>query len=82
MSHLICTWPYCENEKKREREKVRGGGGGGQGGMCTKNGIIVKKGKEKSRGGGGGRWIWRSEAIVKIQKKNIFLFFGRGGGWM
>ena len=54
--------------------------------MCTKNGSYCEK--EKVRGGGGqGRCERRSEAFVKIQKKNIFFFiifffffFGGGGG--
>ena len=40
--------------------------------MCTKNGSYCEK--EKSHGGGQGRCERRSEALVKIQKKNI------GGG--
>ena len=42
------------------------------------------KRKKKSVGGGGGgqgRCEWRSEAFVKIQKKNIFFSFLGGGGW-
>ena len=43
------------------------------------------KRKKVRRGGGGGGWggqgrcEWRSEAFVKIQKKNN-LFLGKGGG--
>ena len=37
--------------------------------------------RKKSQGGGGqGTSEWRSEAFVKIQKKNIFFFFFGGGG--
>ena len=37
--------------------------------------------RKKVRGGGGqGRCEWRSEAFVKIQKKNIYFFWGGGGG--
>ena len=47
----------------------------GGGGICTKNGSYCEK-EKKSRGGGGqGRCERRSEAFVKIQKKNYFLFF-------
>ena len=31
-------------------------------------------------GGGQGRCEWRSEAFVKMHKKNISFFFGGGGG--
>ena len=31
-------------------------------------------------GGGQGGWERRIEAFVKIQKKNIFFFWGGGGG--
>ena len=31
-------------------------------------------------GGGQGGCVWRSEAFVKIQKKNIFFWGGGGGG--
>ena len=34
--------------------------------------------RKKVRGGGQGTSEWRSEAFVKIQKKNIFFFFGGG----
>ena len=44
--------------------------------------VIVKR--KKSQGGGQGRCERRSEAFVKIQKKNFFFFFffffGGGGG--
>ena len=71
---------YCENIKKGE--KVRGVGG-----MCTKNGSYCEKEKSGGGGGGGGggqgRCERRSEAFVKIQKKNVFFFLGGGGsGWM
>ena len=63
--------------------------------MCTKNGSYCEKEKKSQcvwGGGGQGRCEWRSEAFVKIQKKNIYIFFffffwgggfGLGGsGWM
>ena len=46
--------------------------------MCTKNGSYCEK--AKNRGGGGVRCERRSEAFVKIQKKNKFFFWGGGGG--
>ena len=59
---------YCENEKKRE--KVRGEGG------CVQRMEVIVKRKKKSGGGGGqGRCERRSEAFVKIKKKNFFFFF-------
>ena len=69
---------YCENVKKREKKS------GGRGGVCTKNGSYCKKEKKVSGGGGGGGQgrceEWRSEAFVKIQKKNIYFFWGAWGG--
>ena len=48
--------------------------------MCTKNGSYCEKEKVRGGGGGGqGRCERRSEAFVKIQKKNIFFFLGGGG---
>ena len=76
---VMCTknGKYCENEK-RER-KSQGGGG-----MCTKNGSYCEKEKKVRRGGGGQcRCERRSEAFVKIKKKNIiiiFIIFFWGGG--
>ena len=36
--------------------------------------------KRKKVRGGQGRCEWRSEAFVKIQKKNYFFFWEGGGG--
>ena len=60
----------------------------GGGGICTKNGSYCEKEKkvgEVGGWGGQGRCERRSEAFVKIQKKNFFFFLGwgvglRGGG--
>ena len=73
---VMCTknGSYCENEKKRSQ---------GGGGMYTKNGSYCVKEKVGGGGGGGGgqgRCERKSEAFVKIQKKNIFFFLGGGGG--
>ena len=64
--------------KMKKREKKSGGGG-----MCTKNGSYCEK--EKKSGGGGvrvdvnqGRCERKSEAFVKIHKKNLFFW---GGAW-
>ena len=66
---------YCENVKKKGRKSQ------GEGGMCTKNESYCEK--EKKLVGGQGRCERRSEAFVKIQKKKIFFFRGRGGSrWM
>ena len=83
----ICTknGSYCEKEKKS------GGGGGGV--RVDVNGEVKLLGKfyfffffffgggggDRVEGGGGGQGEceWRSEAFVKIQKKN---FFGGGVG--
>ena len=46
-------------------KKKWGGGGGGRGGRVL---------------GGQGGCEWRSEANVKIQKKNFFFFLGGGSG--
>ena len=46
--------------------------------MCTKNGSHCEKEKFRGGGGGQGRCEQRSEAFVKIQKKNYF-FWGGGG---
>ena len=70
--------------------------GRGEGGYVQRKEVIVKR--KKSQGGGGcqGTSEWRSEAFVKIKKKNIFFFFffwgggsvwgggggGGGSGWM
>ena len=54
----------------------------GEGGICTKNGSYCEK-EKKSGGGGGvrGRCERRSEAFLKIKKKqNIFLVWGGGVG--
>ena len=69
---------------KKKREKVRG-----EGGCVQRMEVIVKR--KKSQGGGGwcgggggggqGRCERRSEAFVKIQKKNIFFRGGGGSGW-
>ena len=48
--------------------------------MCTKNGSHCEKEKKSVGGGGQGRCERRSEAFVKIQKKNIFFLGGGGGG--
>ena len=50
--------------------------------MCTKNGSYCEKEKKSGGGGGGcqGRCELRSEAFVKIQKKNFFFGGGGGGG--
>ena len=53
--------------------------------ICTKKGSYCEKEKVRGGGGGGGgggqdRCEWRSEAFVKIQKKNIFFWGGGGGG--
>ena len=74
---VMCTknGSYCENEKKRKS---------GGGGMCTKNGSYCKKEKSVCVGGGGGqgRCERRSEAFVKIKKKNwgCRVWGGGGGG--
>ena len=74
----------------KKGEKVRG-----RGGCVQRMEVIVKRKKKVSGGGGGGggqgRCERRSEAFVKIRKKNIFFWgvgwgggFGLGGGsgWM
>ena len=52
--------------------------------MCTKNGSYCEKEKKSVGRGGQGRCERRSEAFVKIQKKNyyyfLFFFFFWGGG--
>ena len=65
----MCTknGSYCENEKG---EKNSGGGG-----CVQRMEVIVKRKKSQE---GHGRCERRSEAFVKIQKKNFFL--GGGGG--
>ena len=72
---VMCTknGSYCENEKKRSQ------GGGGD---VYKEWKLLCKGKRGGGGGGGGqgRCERRSEAFVKIQKKNFFLGGGGGGG--
>ena len=69
---------YCENVKKKG-EKVRGRGG------CVQRMEVIVKRKRKSVGGGGvggqDRCERRSEAFVKIQKKNNIFFGGGGSGW-
>ena len=35
---------------------------------------------QKKKFGRGGGCVWRSEAFVKIKKKNIIIFFFWGGG--
>ena len=60
------------------RDVTKAGGGG----ICTMNGSYCEK-EQKSQGGGvQGRCERRSEAFLKIQKKNIIfiLFFFGGGG--
>ena len=51
--------------------------------MCKfKKKIFLGGGGGSGRGlgwGGQGGCEWRSEAFVKIQKKNIFFFWGGGG---
>ena len=59
----------------KKGEKVRG-----EGGMCTKNGSYCEKEKKVRGGGGQGICERRSEAFVKIQKKNIVGSRGGGGG--
>ena len=80
MCTRINNGSYYENEKiKRENVRGEGGGGGGVRGDMYKEWKLLWKG-EKSRGGGGGECEQKSEAFVKIQKKNIFFFGGGGTG--
>ena len=53
---------------KIQKKKIKGGGGVGSGGEWL------------GWGGGQGGCEWRSEASVKMQKKNIF--FGGWGAWV
>ena len=59
----------------KKGEKVRG-----EGGMCTKNGSYCEKEKKVRGGGGQGICERKSEAFVKIQKKEFFFLFFFGGG--
>ena len=53
----------------------------GRGGGCVQRMEVIVKRKKVSGGWGGqGRCERRSEAFVKIQKKNYFFFWGGGGG--
>ena len=66
---------YCENVKKGRKSQWGGGGG------CVQRMEVIVKRKKVSGGvGGQGRCERRSEAFVKIQKKNYFFFFLGGGG--
>ena len=81
---VMCTknGSYCENEKKERKSQ-------GEGECVQRMGVIVKRKKSREGGGvggglgrGQGRCERRSEAFVKIQKKNIYFFFwGGGSGW-